>query len=260
MFSSIPFITLPCLFVKSQLLLLILLLFCIFFYVISCLVFSFSVDFSRFRLLPSFSPLYFSFLVSLSLLFCFVFCLCFFFGFFHFLFFFLSSRSLGISILCWFSFSSFFFSPFSTPPCCFFSSFGFSCSSAPPPPTLSQLFPILLWSFFSSISLSPPLSSFGFHPTFAFLLLFPFSLLLSHPPFLLFVLSSFLCSSSFVVFCFVDSFFLRIFFLCRQFLPSLLSFLISSFPCLFLFLQSLFILLSFFPFGFPSLSLLLCFP
>ena len=150
-------------------------------------------------------------------------------------FLFLYSCSFGISILC--SFPSFLI---------FLLSFLLSsllllllllfqllllCS---PPPLLSSLFPLLLWLIFSSFSLSPSLSSLGFLPPSAFLLLFLFScfpILL----FLLFVFPFFLCSSSFVVFCLVDFFFLRVFLLCRQFLPSLLL----SFSYLFLHLTFL---------------------
>ena len=179
-------------------------------------MFSFSIGFSRFSLLPSFSPLYISFLVSLSLFFCFVFCLLLL-RFFHFLF--LSSCYLGISILCLFS-SLLVFLLFSAVPCCCFFRL-LLCFPPPPPPPFSPVSTPSLVVFLFLFSFSTPFFS----------CLFSFSsrsLLLSHPPFL-FVFSSFLCSSSFAVFCLVD-FFLRVFFLCRQFLPSLLlSFLFSSF-------------------------------
>ena len=142
-------------------------------------------------------------------------------------------------------FSSLFFS---APPCrCFFSSFGFSCSASP---LLSPLFPLLICSIFSLFYPYPSLS-FGFPPTSAFLLLFLFSLLLfsslsslSSAPLpssssASWILSFFVFSSS------VGSFFL----------PFSFPFLASSFPCLFLLLRSLFSCsLSFFPFGFSSLS------
>ena len=135
-----------------------------------------TVRFSRFRLLPSFSPLCFlsgspcsslsvsSFVPAPSSV---------------------SSFSFCIYILG--SYSSFLvsFSPFSAPPCCCFSSFVFPmlCS-----PLLFPLFPLLLWSVFSSFSSSPSSSSLSSHLlllaffiVLLFLLLFLFPLLLSDP-------------------------------------------------------------------------------
>ena len=210
-----------------QLLILItlLVLYLISYYFILYIVFSFSVLFSRFRLLPSFSPLSISFLVTFPLLFCFVFCSCFFFGFFHCLSFsYLPVPLVSLSFVS-FPFYSFFFSLLRSSLLLLLLFFRLLLCSPPPFSAVStpSLVDFLFLFFFSVPFFSWLSSSFCFSPLLVLSLL-------SHPTF------SHLHLPLFPLLLFLHRHLLRGVFLSSCF-PSLSA--VSSFPSPFLFLPIL---------------------